>query len=63
MALFVQDGPVGFRIVGRNPQALDWLVVQNSNAYEEGFSGPGTGSAAPYGRTGRRRPKSRWRRS
>lgn len=38
--LFVQDygGPVGFRIVGRNPKALDWLVVQNSNAYEEGFS-------------------------
>ncbi len=38
--LFVQDygGPVGFRIVGRNPKALDWLIVQNSNAYEEGFS-------------------------
>lgn len=38
--LFVQDygGPVGFRIVGRNPKALDWLVIQNSNAYEEGFS-------------------------
>ncbi len=38
--LFVQDygGPVGFRIVGRNPQALDWLVIQNSNAYEVGFT-------------------------
>ena len=38
--LFVQDygGPVGFRIVGRNPQALDWLIVQNSNAYEVGFT-------------------------
>jgi len=38
--LFVQDygGPVGFRIVGRNPKALDWLIIQNSNAYEEGFS-------------------------
>ncbi len=38
--LFVQDygGPVGFRIVGRNPKALDWLIVQNSNAYEEGFT-------------------------
>ncbi len=38
--LFVQDygGPVGFRIVGRNPKALDWLIVQNTNAYEEGFS-------------------------
>lgn len=38
--LYVQDygGPVGFRIVGRNPKALDWLIVQNSNAYEVGFS-------------------------
>lgn len=38
--LYVQDygGPVGFRIVGRHPEALDWLIVQNSNAYEEGFS-------------------------
>jgi pimeloyl-ACP methyl ester carboxylesterase len=38
--LFVQDygGPVGFRIVGAHPEALDWLIVQNSNAYEEGFT-------------------------
>ena len=38
--LFVQDygGPVGFRLVGRNPKALDWLVIQNSNAYEVGFT-------------------------
>ena len=38
--LFVQDygGPVGFRIAGRHPEALDWLIVQNSNAYEEGFT-------------------------
>ena len=38
--LYVQDygGPVGFRIVGRSPKALDWLIVQNSNAYEVGFS-------------------------
>jgi pimeloyl-ACP methyl ester carboxylesterase len=38
--LFVQDygGPVGFRIVSRNPQALDWLIIQNSNAYEVGFT-------------------------
>jgi pimeloyl-ACP methyl ester carboxylesterase len=38
--LFVQDygGPVGFRIVGRHPEALDWLVIQNSNAYEVGFT-------------------------
>lgn len=38
--MYVQDygGPVGFRIAGRNPQALDWLVIQNSNAYEVGFT-------------------------
>jgi pimeloyl-ACP methyl ester carboxylesterase len=38
--LYAQDygGPVGFRIVGRNPKALDWLIVQNTNAYEEGFT-------------------------
>lgn len=38
--LFMQDygGPVGFRIVSRNPKALDWLIIQNSNAYEEGFT-------------------------
>jgi pimeloyl-ACP methyl ester carboxylesterase len=39
--LFVQDygGPVGFRIAIRHPERIDWLVVQNSNAYEEGFTG------------------------
>ena len=38
--LFVQDygGPVGFRIMERNPEGLEWLIVQNSNAYEEGFT-------------------------
>jgi pimeloyl-ACP methyl ester carboxylesterase len=38
--LYVQDygGPVGFRIVGRSPQSLEWLIVQNSNAYEVGFT-------------------------
>jgi pimeloyl-ACP methyl ester carboxylesterase len=38
--LFVQDygGPVGFRIVTRNPKALDWLIIQNTNAYEVGFT-------------------------
>jgi pimeloyl-ACP methyl ester carboxylesterase len=36
--LFVQDygGPVGFRIVDRNPNAIEWLIIQNSNAYEVG---------------------------
>jgi pimeloyl-ACP methyl ester carboxylesterase len=38
--LYMQDygGPVGFRIVGRNPKALDWLIIQNTNAYENGFT-------------------------
>jgi pimeloyl-ACP methyl ester carboxylesterase len=38
--LFVQDygGPVGFRIIGRNPGALEWLIIQNTNAYEVGFT-------------------------
>jgi pimeloyl-ACP methyl ester carboxylesterase len=38
--LFVQDygGPVGFRILARRPEWLEWLIVQNTNAYEEGFT-------------------------
>jgi pimeloyl-ACP methyl ester carboxylesterase len=38
--LFVQDygGPVGFRIVTRHPEALEWLIIQNTNAYEVGFT-------------------------
>jgi pimeloyl-ACP methyl ester carboxylesterase len=38
--LFVQDygGPIGFRLVSRRPDALEWLIVQNSNAYEVGFT-------------------------
>ena len=38
--LFVQDygGPVGFRIVTRRPEWLEWLIIQNTNAYEIGFT-------------------------
>jgi pimeloyl-ACP methyl ester carboxylesterase len=38
--LFAQDygGPVGFRILSRNPDWLQWLIIQNTNAYEEGFT-------------------------
>jgi pimeloyl-ACP methyl ester carboxylesterase len=38
--LYVQDygGPIGFRIVSKRPEALDWLIVQNTNAYEIGFT-------------------------
>jgi pimeloyl-ACP methyl ester carboxylesterase len=36
--LYGQDyaGPAGFRIVGRHPEALEWLIIQNSNAYDVG---------------------------
>ena len=38
--LFVQDygGPVGFRIVTKTPSVLEWLIIQNTNAYEIGFT-------------------------
>jgi pimeloyl-ACP methyl ester carboxylesterase len=38
--LYMQDygGPVGFRVVTRRPDWLEWLIVQNSNAYEAGFT-------------------------
>lgn len=38
--LYLQDygGPVGFRILARNPEWLEWLILQNSNAYEVGFT-------------------------
>ena len=37
---FMQDygGPVGFRILARNPEWMEWLILQNTNAYEEGFT-------------------------
>jgi pimeloyl-ACP methyl ester carboxylesterase len=38
--LFMQDygGPVGFRIITRHPMWLEWLIIQNTNAYEVGFT-------------------------
>jgi pimeloyl-ACP methyl ester carboxylesterase len=38
--LYAQDygGPVGFRIITRKPEALEWLIIQNTNAYEVGFT-------------------------
>ena len=38
--LYAQDygGPVGFRVVTENPESLEWLIVQNTNAYEVGFT-------------------------
>lgn len=38
---YLQDygGPIGNRILGRHPEWLQWLIIQNSNTYEEGFTG------------------------
>jgi pimeloyl-ACP methyl ester carboxylesterase len=38
--LFMQDygGPVGFRIISRHPEWAQWHILQNTNAYEEGFT-------------------------
>jgi len=38
--LYMQDygGPVGFRIATRRPKAVQGLIIQNANAYEEGLS-------------------------
>jgi pimeloyl-ACP methyl ester carboxylesterase len=38
--MYVQDygGPVGFRIVSRHPSWLKWLIIQNTNAFEIGFT-------------------------
>ncbi len=38
--LFMQDygGPVGYRLAHSRPEALQWMIVQNTNAYEEGLS-------------------------
>jgi len=38
--LYMHDygGPVGFRIITRHPEWLEWLIIQNSNAYEIGFT-------------------------
>jgi pimeloyl-ACP methyl ester carboxylesterase len=38
--LYVQDygGPIGFRIVTKKPDSLEWLIIQNTNTYDVGFS-------------------------
>ena len=38
--LYMHDygGPIGNRIVDRRPSWLEWQVIQNANAYEEGFT-------------------------
>lgn len=38
--LYIHDygAPIGFRIATRRPDALEWLIAQNANAYDEGFT-------------------------
>lgn len=40
MGIYMQDygGPIGNRLIARHPDWLTWQVIQNSNAYEEGFT-------------------------
>jgi pimeloyl-ACP methyl ester carboxylesterase len=37
---YLQDygGPIGNRILARHPDWLEWLIIQNANSYEEGFT-------------------------
>ena len=48
--LYVQDygGPVGFRIVTGRPDWLEWLIIQNTNAYEVGFTAVWDGLRGAY---------------
>lgn len=48
--LYVQDygGPVGFRIMTRRPDWLEWLIIQNTNAYEVGFTAVWDGLRGAY---------------
>jgi pimeloyl-ACP methyl ester carboxylesterase len=48
--LYVQDygGPVGFRILAHHPEWLEWLIIQNTNAYEIGFTASWDGLRGAY---------------
>jgi len=48
--IYMQDygGPVGMRIATRQPDAVEWLIVQNSNAYEVGFTAAWDGLRHAY---------------
>ena len=40
MGIYMQDygGPIGNRLIAAHPDWLAWQVIQNANAYEEGFT-------------------------
>jgi pimeloyl-ACP methyl ester carboxylesterase len=56
--LYMQDygGPVGFRILNRHPAWAQWLIVQNTNLYELGFTTIWEGLRGEYWRS--RSPES-----
>jgi pimeloyl-ACP methyl ester carboxylesterase len=41
-------GPVGFRVLTRRPEWLEWLIIQNTNAYEVGFTAAWDGLRGAY---------------
>ena len=49
-AMYLQDygGPVGFRIIEQHPEWLEWLIIQNTNAFEEGFTEVWNGLRGAY---------------
>jgi len=48
--LYAQDygGPVAFRILSRQRDWLEWLIIQNTNAYEVGFTAAWDGLRGAY---------------
>jgi pimeloyl-ACP methyl ester carboxylesterase len=63
-ALYVMDygAPVGFRLAVKNPERVTAFVVQNGNAYEEGFGHPFWDGIMAYWKTGaaKEREAIRW---
>jgi len=55
---YLQDygGPVGFRILTRQPDWLEWLIIQNTNAYGVGFTAVWDGLRNAYWK--RRNPET-----
>lgn len=53
-SLYMQDygGPVGFRLAARHPEWVEALIIQNANAYEEGFTDISRNLLEPLNRTG-----------
>lgn len=63
-AIYVMDygAPVGFRLAVKNPDRVTAFVVQNGNAYEEGFGHPFWDGIMAYWKTGetKEREAIRW---